>query len=280
MSNCSKFKLTIKASFLFRLNTKTLYTKTKNKVKKLNLAIINQKEIMKKKQKKHRGWFFTQFKKVLKLFIKKPKMVFLGSLPKRNTIILSNHVGTTAPLKLELYFPHKIRFWGTHEMNEGLGSVYKYLSNIFYHQKKGWPLWLAKFFCLLAAPLSFLFYRGLNLIPTYKDVRLKKTLKESLETLKQKTNIVIFPEDSKNGYLDTLQHFFAGFVILMQVAQKEHINLNVIVSYLNKKNNTYIFDKPISATTLFEKHTTRKAIASALKNRCNQLGEMTRNQKN
>ena len=38
---------------------------------------------------------------------------------------------------------------------------------------------LARLFCLLASPLTFLFYKGLNLISTYKDSRLKITLEES-----------------------------------------------------------------------------------------------------
>ena len=33
-----------------------------------------------------------------------------------------------------------------------------------------------------------------------KDIRLKKTLNESIEVLKEKGNLLIFPEDSDDGY--------------------------------------------------------------------------------
>jgi hypothetical protein len=231
-----------------------------------------------KTKEKYRGPIFTQFKKVLKLFIKKPNTIFLGNLPSQNTVILSNHVGTSAPLKLELYYPHQIRFWGAHQMNSGLVSLYKYQSYVFYHKKKGWSLLGARLFCLLAAPLTYMFYKGLNLISTYQDTRFRTTLKQSMEVLNNQQNIVIFPEDSKYGYQDELIGFHPGFVLLLETAIKQNKDLNVVVAYLNKKENVFIFDKPILASTLFEKYTSKEQIAQALNNRCNQLGRMTKQQ--
>ena len=48
-----------------------------------------------------------------------------------SSIILSNHVGTSAPLAFELYGPKNIRFWGAYQMNSGLIKLYKYKTNLF-----------------------------------------------------------------------------------------------------------------------------------------------------
>ena len=95
---------------------------------------------------------------------------------KEGSIILSNHVGKSAPLAIELYLNKPFRFWGTYEMNGGLVSVYKYLSDVFYPKKLHWNKFCAKIFCLIAAPLTNMFYRGLNLISTFTDGRFKKTI--------------------------------------------------------------------------------------------------------
>ena len=84
--------------------------------------------------KKHPLYDF--FKKILRLFKKKPQIVYLGEEIKTSSIILSNHVGASGPLAWELYPIFSFRFWGTYEMNSGLKSVYIYLASyqfVFYY---------------------------------------------------------------------------------------------------------------------------------------------------
>ena len=70
----------------------------------------------------------------------------------------------------------------------------------------------------IASPLTNLFYKGLNLISIYHDGRLRKTIEESITAIKDNgENIVIFPEDSGEGYSDELKGFYAGFVLLQYV---------------------------------------------------------------
>ena len=67
-------------------------------------------------------------------------------------------------------------------------------------------------FCLIASPLTNLFYKGLNLISTYPDGRFRNTIKESLTAINNGENVVIFPEKSTNGYQANLEGFYGGFV--------------------------------------------------------------------
>jgi len=219
-------------------------------------------------------WFGT-LKCFLKLFIKKPRYVYLGEgFDDEPAIILSNHVGAKGPLTHELYFPKPFRFWGTYEMNSGLKGVYKYLTEVYYTQKKHWKPLPAKLFCLLAAPLTNMFYKGLNLISTYPDYRFRKTLIESMKTVREGQSLIIFPEDSSKGYFDELTKFFAGFVVFAQAALKRGIDLKIYQSYFRKKDKVFIIDKPIKFSELANKFNSKQEIADSICARVNELGTM------
>ena len=226
-------------------------------------------------QKKHfkqkRKWWYNFIKFLMRSRYKKPKFIYLGDKPTTSSIILSNHEGTDAPMSLEMYCDFPVRMWGTGEMNEGLVKLYKYQTKVYYHEKKGWNLTLARLFCLLASPLTYIFYRGLNLISTYRDFRFKKTITESIDAIKQGENVVIFPENSEGGYHKQLKGFFAGFVVLAKQLQKEGIDVTIYVSYFKIKEKVYVFDSPIKFSKLQEICSTRDEMAEYLVKKCNDL---------
>ena len=157
-------------------------------------------------------------------------------------------------------------------MNSGLINLYKYQTRVYYHEKKHWNLHLARLFCLIASPLTNIFYKGLNLISTYRDTYFRKTLKESLDSLEQGFNIVIFPEVSDKGYLKELEGFHNGFILLLEQCQKKNINIPIYVTYFKKETKEYIIDKPIYLNELIELNLSRDELAKKLCDRCNELG--------
>ena len=225
------------------------------------------------KKKKNRSWWFRGLTAFMKLFIKKPQFKYLGDKIEDGSLILSNHVGTSAPLALELYLKQPIRFWGAWQMNGNLFQLYGYQSKVFYHEKKHWNLFLARLFCIIASPLTWIFYRGLRLIPTYKDSRLRKTLSMSIDAIKNKESVVIFPEDSAKGYLDKLEGFFAGFVLLAKLCLKEGIDLPIYLAYYKKSEKVYVVDKKIMFSELVNEGLTQEQISDKLCNRVNELAD-------
>lgn len=232
-----------------------------------------ENNVIKEKVKK-RKWWFRVLKKIMKCRYKQPTFVYLGQPFKNGSIILSNHEGTDAPMSLEIYNDRPIRMWGAYEMNSGLIKLYKYQTRIYYHEKKHWNLHLARLFCLLASPLTYLFYKGLNLISTYKDSRFRKTIKESVDAIIEGDNIVIYPEQSDNGYLEKLEGFYAGFVLLCDALKRKGIDASIYVSYYRKSDNVYIFDREVLYSNLLKEGLTKEELAEKLKNRCNELGQM------
>ena len=229
----------------------------------------------KKKVVQKRKWWFRFMKKLMLGRYKKPKFVYLGEQFTNGGIILSNHEGTDAPMSLELYCDKPLRMWGAHEMNSGLIKMYKYQTRVYYHEKKHWNLHLARLFCLIASPLTNLFYKGLNLISTYRDGRFWRTLKESVSAIEQGDNIVIFPEVSDNGYLAELEGFHAGFASLAEYCLKKGIDAPIYVTYFNKKELVYMIDKPVRWSELKASGKTREEIVADLLTRCNELGKMS-----
>ena len=226
------------------------------------------------KYKDIRKPWFRRLKAVMKIAIKKSDFIYLDKKIDTPTIVLSNHVGTSAPLAWELYGELPFRFWGANEMNATLGELYKYQSKVFYHEKKHWNIHLARLFCLIASPLTYMFYKGLNLINTYRDIRFKSTISESIKTLDEGKSVIIFPEISDKGYLDVLEGFHQGFTVLCSILLKEGKDLPITVAYYKKSERTYIVDKPIMISELFADGRTRAEMAEMLCNRCNELGRM------
>ncbi len=227
------------------------------------------------KNKSKRKWYFRFLKKLTKIRYKKPTFIYLGKEIETSGVILCNHEGTDSPMTFEIYSNKPVRFWGAHEMNSGLIKMYKYQSRVYFHEKKHWNLFLARLFCLIASPLTNLFYSGLNLISTYKDARFAKTLKESVSALKDGNNIMIFPEKSDDGYKEILDGFFGGFIMLGEYALKNQIDVPIYIAYFNKNNKVFLIDKPVLFSELKKQDLSKEELAKKLCSRCNALGKLT-----
>ena len=109
----------------------------------------------------------------------------------------------------------------------------------------------------------------------FNDTRLRKTLDESFTAISENgENIVIFPEDSSDGYLDELKGFHAGFVMLAEKCLNGGIDVPVYACYFKKKERQYIFDAPVKYSELKAQFGDRNAIAAYLCERCNTIGKM------
>ena len=229
--------------------------------------------------KKKKKVSFAVLKTLMKMKYKRPAFVYLGEEISNGAMILSNHEGTDAPMSLEIYFDKPVRMWGAHEMNSGLKKMYKYQTRVYYHEKKHWNLHLARLFCLLASPLTNLFYSGFDLISTYKDSRLLKTLRESEQAIREGDNVVIYPEMSDKGYLAELEGFHPGCVLLAETLLKKGIDVPIYVAYFKKQERIYVIDKPVKYSELAKDGKSREEIADILRLRCNELGKMTFDEK-
>ena len=228
-----------------------------------------------RKPKQNRKWYFRLLKFLMKCKYKEPTFVFLGETIENGSVILSNHEGTDAPMSLEIYLNRPLRMWGAYEMNSGLKAMYKYQTEVYYHQKKHWNIHLARIFCLIASPLTNLFYSGLDLISAYHDTRFVKTIRESMKAIEEGDNVVIYPEVSDKGYLAELEAFHSGFAGFADISMHKGKDVKIFVSYFRKSDRLYIIDAPVMYSDLYGQFDgDRDKIARYLCDRCNELGKM------
>lgn len=227
------------------------------------------------KPKQKRKTYFRVLKRIMRCRYKEPTFVYLGEKIGNGAVILSNHEGTDSPMAMEIYLDRPLRMWGAAEMNSGVVELYKYQTKIYYHEKKHWNIHLARIFCLLASPLTNLFYSGLDLISTYHDARFVRTIRESMEALDSGDNVVIYPEVSDNGYLAELEAFHGGFATFADICRRKGRDTKTFVSYFRKSDNLYIIDAPVMYSELYERFGgDREKISCYLCDRCNELGKM------
>lgn len=219
--------------------------------------------------------FFRFIKSILRIFKRKPKFVNLGDDLEDSSIYLCNHVGANGPITLELYFPKNFRFWGTYEMCGGIKARWNYLAKNYFLKKKHNSRFASNLKASIISPFSGLFYKGMQLIPTYPDQRMIKTIEYSLDLLEKQTNLLIFPENSSDGYHDELKEYYGGFYFLAtKFYEKNKKDIKIYNMYFQRKKNVFIIDKASSFLELKEKNLNHKEIALMFKNRANELSKM------
>lgn len=227
------------------------------------------------KEKIKRRPFFRFFKTVTKMFVKKPKIVNLNETIENGSIFLCNHSGATGPFVLEYYFPRDFHFWGTYEMTLGFKDRWRYMAYREFLLTRHNSKFMSKVKASVVATFSGMFYKGLQLIPTYPDGRLKTTIETSMDYLNKGSNIIIFPEDISHGYFDVLKTYFSGFWLLAkQYVEKFKKDIKIYNMYFKKKTKTLIIDKAISVKELLKKSLDRKKIAEQFKDRANELATL------
>lgn len=217
--------------------------------------------------------FFKIVKWVLRLFYRRPKIKYLTdeTIPE-NCIIISNHDSKRGPMVLELYLPVFNVKWGAHEMLGNYSSRMHYLRDVYYRQKKGYNMVIATIFACFEAFFSKWLYKGMKFIGTYPDARLVKTLGDSLTVLKDGASILIFPENSSEGYKEELSEFFPGFVMLAeQYYRRNKKDIPICPIYYNPKKSVICVDKTYTIREFAQQGMKRDQIAEQFRQIVNDL---------
>ena len=234
--------------------------------------------MLKGKTKKNKSFFIKAYGGIVKIFTAPTSFVYLGEKAEEPSLFLSNHAAAAGPLTWQYRFDKAKRFWATHENTEGVKSVYRYMSRIYFHRKRHISMLLSKVFAFFASPFISLFFTYVDPIPTFKDdaARFIGTLRESCDTLASGESIVVFPEDSSQGYFEKPKKFFAGFAVLGERMLRKGVDIPVFVSYFSKQKHTVLVDSPIRYSALKQLHGNSELIAEALRQRLNELADMVK----
>ncbi|QLY39796.1 hypothetical protein HF295_02520 [Hujiaoplasma nucleasis] len=228
---------------------------------------------MKKAKKivKH-NWFLRLIKAILKTFKKRPKLIMEELQLPEQAIYIANHSGAAGPLTLSMYFPKYLVPWGAHPMTENYKHRWKYLYYVFYQQKLKYSKFRSFILATLFGLISKILYKGVQLIPTYTDLRLRHSISKSIEHLEVGNSLLIFPEDSEDGYEEEIKKFHSGFVYLAQkYYQVKEKHIPIIPLYYHKEKAEVRVGKQYFLKD-FKSTDHRSLISDFFKNVINELG--------
>ena len=222
-----------------------------------------------------KNWFYGLVKAIglFKIVAKKPEIINLAGEIEQKSIVVVNHSNKSGPPGLNLYYPKTTCKWGAYQMFGNYKSRKAYLRDILYIQKCGKKPGFKTSF--IASVLGFLnpgIYKGMRMMPSDPDMRLAQTIKNSCKVLDAGLGVMIFPENSNEGYKDVLTEFFPGFVMLAeQYYRSTGVDVPVYPVYYSVKKHVMVIDKPVFVQDLVKQGLNRKQIAEFYCNKVNDL---------
>lgn len=197
---------------------------------------------------KKNNWLASVLQFIVKHILRrKMRVINLNEEMPHGSIFIGNHSGASGPMCYKAFLtPPAMMTWGAHQMCENYRSRRRYLVDIFYGQKLGYGKTRSKISGTLFGLVSGLIYWSAGIIPVYYDNRLKKTFTWSIKCLEEDVNVLVFPENSDQGYKDVLlDDFHPGYISMTRLAEKKlGRELPVYTLYHSKKDNVIIIGKP------------------------------------
>ena len=209
---------------------------------------------------------------IMRLIFRKPEIINLaGELPQG--IVVANHSAKSGPACLDLFYPVKTVKWGAYQMFGNFESRKRYLRDVLNiqkcHKKPGFMNSLKSSLMAIFNPWV---YKGMRMLPTYPDGRLMKTLRYSETALSAGYSVMVFPENSNDGYHEVLKEVFPGFVMLAEKHfRATGVDLPVFPVYYHIKKRKMIIGKPIYVQELVKQGLNRTQIAQVYCDAINQL---------
>ena len=212
-------------------------------------------------KRKHPLWAFLAL--FVRMKMKRPEIINLAGEIEDKSIIVANHSAKSGPPAFDIYFPTKTAKWGAHEMLGYYSQRKNYLRDILNIKKlKKKPGFMNSFSSAFMGLLNPIPYRGMWIVPTYPDGRLIKTLRYSSELLDKNIPIMVWPENSNDGYKTVLKEFFPGFVMLAEKYYRANgIDLPIYPCYYDVKKRIMIIDKPMYVQDMAKEGLNREQIA-------------------
>ncbi len=164
-------------------------------------------------------------------------------------VFLGNHAEIYGPIASALCFPVPVRFWVISHMMFRKQDVRKYLYENTFSKKTFLPVFVRKLLAHILGWLSVNIMSSLRAIAVYRDspMKLRQTLRESVEALQDGDNLMIFPEHPEGKYVKNgISELSPGFLMLAEAWwKKSEKKLRIMPVYANRDKRTFTFGEEI-----------------------------------
>ena len=199
-------------------------------------------------KKKFSAFSYRIIKTVIRWCSPKFKAEGVENLPDGACIIVGNHSQLYGPIACELYSPRDRRTWCAGEMMHK-EEVAAYAFQDFWSQKPKWTHPWYRLLSHLITPLSLCLFNNAETIEVYHDTRLINTIRQTISTLADGADVVIFPEKDAPGN-HILYAFQDKFVDVARFYyRKTHEALYFVPLYIAPHLSTMYYGKPIQFDT-------------------------------
>lgn len=180
------------------------------------------------------------------------KMVNLDHIkedPGNPIVFLGNHAEIYGPIASALCFPVDVRFWVINMMMFDPKQVRAYMYENTFSKKTFLPVFMRKMIARNLGWVSVNVMNSLRAIAVYRDspMKLRQTLRESVEALDHGENLMIFPEHPEGKYeKGGVSEFSPGFLMLAEAWwKKSGKKLRILPVYANREARTFTFGDEI-----------------------------------
>lgn len=164
-------------------------------------------------------------------------------------VFLGNHAEIYGPIASALCFPVPVRFWVISKMMFNKKDVRAYLYENTFSKKTYLPVFVRKLLAWYLGWLSVNVMNALRAIAVYRDspMKLRQTLRESVEAMDQGENLMIFPEHPEGKYVKGgISELSPGFVMLAEAWwKKTGKKLRMMPVFANREKRTFTFGNEI-----------------------------------
>lgn len=164
-------------------------------------------------------------------------------------VFLGNHAEIYGPIASALCFPVDVRFWVINMMMFDPKKVRAYMYENTFSKKTFLPVFVRKIIARNLGWVSVNVMNSLRAIAVYRDspMKLRQTLRESVEALEHGENLMIFPEHPEGKYeKGGVSEFSPGFLMLAEAWwKKSGKKLRILPVYANREARTFTFGDEI-----------------------------------
>ena len=169
--------------------------------------------------------------------------------PRNPIVLLGNHAEIYGPIASALCLPIPVRFWVISKMMFNKKEVRIYLYENTFSKKTYLPVFVRKMLAWYLGWLSVNVMNSLRAIAVYRDspMKLRQTIRESLDALANGENLMIFPEHPEGKYVKGgISELSPGFVMLAEAWwKKSGKKLRMMPVYANRDKRTFTFGDEI-----------------------------------
>jgi hypothetical protein len=210
---------------------------------------------------------------LVELFYKKRELIGLENISKEEAmIIVGNHAQIHSPILSEVQFPLKCKTWCIGNVLTKKEFI-EHAKTDFFGMKPKYTQWFYTMLAHILAPIAVNGFNDSDIIPVYKDMRLIKTFRLTVDNLCEGNHIFIYPE-CHTPYNNIVNEFQDKFVDVAKLYYKKTGKcVKFVPMYNAARLKKVVFGKPIEFDPNRSIDEMRKIIVEYLKQEITSLAQ-------